>query len=66
MLIGGFSLFILLRCDQTKHSGCFSAKMKNHPTITLANGLLRFPVVLVYCTMGLIIGALVVSAPILW
>ncbi len=39
---------------------------KNEGTIKkmlLANGLLRFPVVLVYCIMGLIIGSLVMNTP---
>lgn len=39
---------------------------KNEKTIRqllLANGLLRFPVVLIYCTMGLVIGGLVSIAP---
>ncbi len=65
MLIGGFFLYVsYYGCDQTQAQRMLSAK--NEKTIRqllLANGLLRFPVVLVYCTMGLIIGALVTLAP---
>ena len=65
MLIGGFFLYVsYYGCDQTQAQRMLSAK--NEKTIRqllLANGLLRFPVVLVYCIMGLIFGALVTSAP---
>lgn len=65
MLIGGFFLYVsYYGCDQTQAQRMLSAK--NEKTIRqllLANGLLRFPVVLVYCIMGLIIGALVSSSP---
>ena len=65
MLIGGFFLYVsYYGCDQTQAQRMLSAK--NEKTIRqllLANGLLRFPVVLIYCTMGLLIGALALSAP---
>ena len=65
MIIGGFFLYVsYYGCDQTQAQRMLSAK--NEKTIRqllLANGLLRFPVVLIYCTVGLIIGALVSSAP---
>ncbi len=65
MLIGGFFLYVsYYGCDQTQAQRLLSAK--NEKTIRqllLANGLLRFPVVLVYCTMGLIIGGLITLAP---
>ncbi|PQB03995.1 sodium:solute symporter family transporter [Aureitalea marina] len=65
MLIGGFFLYVsYYGCDQTQAQRMLSAK--NEKTIRqllLANGLLRFPVVLIYCTMGLIIGALVSLSP---
>lgn len=65
MIIGGFFLYVsYYGCDQTQAQRMLSAK--NEKTIRqllLANGLLRFPVVLVYCTMGLIIGSLVTLAP---
>lgn len=65
MLIGGFFLYVsYYGCDQTQAQRMLSAK--NEATIRkllLANGLLRFPVVLLYCSMGLIIGALVTLSP---
>ena len=65
MLVGGFFLYVsYYGCDQTQAQRMLSAK--NEKTIRqllLANGLLRFPVVRVYCTMGLIIGTLVTTAP---
>ncbi|NND64156.1 MAG: sodium/solute symporter [Flavobacteriaceae bacterium] len=65
MIIGGFFLYVsYYGCDQTQAQRMLSAK--NEKTIRqllLANGLLRFPVVLVYCTMGLIVGSLVTLAP---
>ncbi len=65
MIIGGFFLYAsYYGCDQTQAQRMLSAK--NEGTIRkllLANGLLRFPVVLIYCIMGLIIGALVTKSP---
>ena len=65
MIIGGFFLYVsYYGCDQTQAQRMLSAK--NEKTIRqllLANGLLRFPVVMVYCIMGLIIGTLVTQAP---
>lgn len=65
MIIGGLFLYIsYYGCDQTQAQRMLSAK--NEGTIKkllLANGLLRFPVVLIYCLMGLIIGELVMSTP---
>jgi len=65
MLIGGFFLYVsYYGCDQTQAQRMLSAK--NESTIRkllLANGLLRFPVVLLYCTIGLIIGGLVTLSP---
>jgi len=65
MIIGGLFLYIsYYGCDQTQAQRMLSAK--NESTIKqllLANGLLRFPVVLIYCLMGLIIGELVMSTP---
>ncbi|TXG36840.1 sodium:solute symporter family transporter [Seonamhaeicola maritimus] len=65
MVIGGFFLYVsYYGCDQTQAQRMLSAK--NEKTIRqllLANGLLRFPVVLIYCVMGLIIGGLVTLAP---
>jgi SSS family transporter len=65
MILGGFFLYVsYYGCDQTQAQRMLSAK--NEKTIRqllLANGLLRFPVVLIYCIMGLIIGSLVTLAP---
>jgi len=65
MLIGGFFLYVsYYGCDQTQAQRLLSAKdEKTIRTLLLANGLLRFPVVLVYCTMGLILGGLITLAP---
>lgn len=65
MLIGGFFLYVsYYGCDQTQAQRLLSAKdEKTIRTLLLANGLLRFPVVLVYCTMGLILGSLIAVAP---
>jgi SSS family transporter len=65
MLIGGFFLYIsYYGCDQTQAQRLLSAKNeKTIRTLLLANGLFRFPVVLVYCVMGLIIGGLITLAP---
>jgi len=65
MLIGGFFLYVsYYGCDQTQAQRMLSAK--NEQTIRkllLANGLIRFPVVLLYCTVGLFIGGLVTLDP---
>ena len=65
MIIGGFFLYAsYYGCDQTQAQRLLSAKSeKTIRQLLLANGLLRFPVVLIYCTMGLIIGGLVTLAP---
>ncbi len=65
MLIGGFFLYVsYYGCDQTQAQRMLSAKDEGTiRKLLLANGLLRFPVVLLYCTIGLIIGGLVTLAP---
>lgn len=65
MIIGGFFLYAsYYGCDQTQAQRMLSAKNeKTIRTLLLANGLLRFPVVLVYCIMGLVIGGLITLAP---
>ena len=65
MILGGFFLYAsYYGCDQTQAQRLLSAKSeKTIRQLLLANGLLRFPVVLIYCTMGLIIGGLVTLAP---
>ena len=65
MVIGGFFLYVsYYGCDQTQAQRLLSAKSeKTIRQLLLANGLLRFPVVLIYCIMGLVIGGLVTLAP---
>lgn len=65
MLIGGFFLYVsYYGFDQTQAQRLLSAKDESTiRKLLLANGLLRFPVVLLYCSIGLIIGSLVFMAP---
>ena len=65
MIIGGFFLYTsYYGCDQTQAQRLLSAKDEGTvKKLLLANGLLRFPVVLIYCTMGLIIGSYAISEP---
>jgi len=65
MVLGGFFLYVsYYGCDQTQAQRLLSAKSeKTIRQLLLANGLLRFPVVLIYCIMGLVIGGLVTLAP---
>jgi SSS family transporter len=65
MIIGGFFLYVsYYGCDQTQAQRLLSARDEGTiKKLLLANGLLRFPVVLVYCLMGLIIGAMVANSP---
>lgn len=65
MIVGGFFLYAsYYGCDQTQAQRMLSAKSeKTIRQLLLANGLLRFPVVLVYCIMGLVIGGLVTLVP---
>jgi len=65
MLLGGFFLYAsYYGTDQSQVQRLFSAP--NLPTLKktlLWNGLLRFPITLTYCIMGLVIGTLVVLRP---
>ena len=65
MIVGGFFLYAsYYGCDQTQAQRMLSAKdEKTIRTLLMANGLLRFPVVLIYCIMGLVIGGLITAAP---
>lgn len=65
MLLGGLFLYLsYYGTDQTQAQRLLSAKNENTvKKLLMANGLLRFPVVLVYCIMGLIIGYLVSNIP---
>jgi SSS family transporter len=65
MLLGGFFLYAsYYGTDQSQVQRLFSAK--DLPTVRkalLCNGLMRFPITLVYCIMGLIIGTMVITMP---
>ncbi len=65
MVLGGFFLYAsYYGCDQTQAQRMLSAKSeKTIKQLILANGLLRFPVVLIYCLMGLVLGQLVFNSP---
>jgi len=65
MLIGGFFLYAsYYGTDQTQAQRTLSANsLKTVRQTLLVNGLFRFPVVLVYSLMGLIIGGLIVALP---
>jgi SSS family transporter len=65
MFIGGFFLYAsYYGTDQSQVQRLFSAK--DLPTVRkalLCNGLMRFPITLTYCIMGLIVGTMVVQNP---
>lgn len=65
MLLGGLFLYLsYYGTDQTQAQRLLSARDEvTIKKLLMANGLLRFPVVLVYCIMGLIIGYLVSNIP---
>ena len=57
MLIGGFFLYIsYYGCDQSQAQRLLTAKdEKTAQTAIMLNGLLRFPLVLMYCAFGLLL-----------
>lgn len=63
MVIGGFFLYAsYYGTDQTQSQRLLSAKgMSTIKKLLLANGLLRFPITLTYCIMGLVLGTLLVQ-----
>lgn len=63
MLLGGFFLYIsYYGTDQSQVQRLFSASsMKTVKQTLLSNGLMRFPITLLYCLMGLVLGTLVVQ-----
>jgi SSS family transporter len=65
MIIGGFFLYAsYYGTDQTQAQRVLSAKdEKTARTLLFANGLLRLPVVLVYCTMGLVLAGFLMVTP---
>ncbi len=60
MLLGGFFLYVsYYGTDQSQVQRLFSAQdMGTVKNTLLCNGLMRFPITFLYCTMGLIIGTL--------
>jgi len=63
MLVGGFFLYVsYYGTDQSQVQRLLSASSEKTMRQTLvANGLLRFPVTLAYCIMGLVIGTFALS-----
>ncbi len=65
MVLGGFFLYAsYYGTDQSQVQRLFSAKdIGTVRKALLCNGLMRFPITLTYCIMGLIIGTMVVQLP---
>jgi len=65
MIFGGFVLYAsYYGCDQTQAQRTLSAKNESTVRkILLFNGLARFPIVLLYCTAGLILGTFATVNP---
>lgn len=65
LFLGGLFLYLsYYGCDQTQSQRLISSKdMKNLNYSLLFNGLARYPMVLAYCMMGLIIGTFAFMTP---
>ena len=65
MIFGGFVLYAsYYGCDQTQAQRTLSAKdEKTVRKILMFNGLARFPIVLLYCTAGLLLGTFASVTP---
>ncbi|MDD3118782.1 MAG: sodium:solute symporter [Victivallales bacterium] len=65
MFCGGLFLYMsYYGCDQTQAQRALSARSVDEANATLmVNGLLRFPLVLSYCLVGVIIGAYLIKFP---
>ncbi len=65
MIFGGFVLYAsYYGCDQTQAQRILSARdMKDARVLLFANGVLRFPLVLLYCFVGLIVGVAITGDP---
>lgn len=63
MVFGGIVLYAsYYGCDQTQAQRALSAKNTKHlKKMMMANGILRFPITLLYCFSGLVIGTLALS-----
>lgn len=65
MIFGGVVLYAsYYGCDQTQAQRALAAKdEKNLKIMLLANGLARFPITLLYCFTGIVIGTLALTTP---
>lgn len=65
LFLGGLFLYLsYYGCDQTQSQRLVSSKNMWHLNIALVfNGLARYPVVLAYCLMGLIVGTFAATTP---
>jgi SSS family transporter len=65
MLFGGFVLYAsYYGCDQSQAQRVLSAQnLSSVRRLLLANGLMRFPIVILYCLVGLVVGVSVVNDP---
>ncbi|MEO1573494.1 MAG: sodium transporter [Pseudomonadota bacterium] len=65
MLFGGFVLYAsYYGCDQTQAQRLMSARdIGDARRLLFANGVLRFPLVLMYCFVGLLVGLVFTSNP---
>jgi SSS family transporter len=65
LLIGGLFLYLsYYGCDQTQSQRLVSSKNMWHLNIALVfNGLARYPMVLAYCIMGLLVGTFAATTP---
>lgn len=65
MVFGGLVLYAsYYGCDQTQAQRILAAKtLGDANKMLMANGFLRFPITLIYCTMGLVVGTLAVNTP---
>ncbi len=65
MLIGGFFLYAAYYgCDQSQAQRVLAARsVQASNQVLLLNGLLRFPLVLLYCLLGLGLGAYALTTP---
>jgi len=65
MLIGGFFLYVAYYgCDQSQAQRVLAARsVAASNRVLLLNGLLRFPLVLLYCLLGLALAAYAVTSP---
>jgi SSS family solute:Na+ symporter len=65
MLIGGFFLYLsYYGCDQTQVQRELSTRNVDDTNMSLfLNGILRFPLVITYCLVGVVIGAYITKNP---